>query len=80
MFDLTEFRVTWIKLPRNKNETKVVFVKAKDAEAAKAIAEDYIERKFGITNFVIDGSRRADRIPEGNVVELTKDKPFYTGH
>jgi hypothetical protein len=68
----SEFRVTWIKLPRNKNETKVVFVSAKNAVEAQAIATDYIERKFGITNFVIEGSKRTERVPDGKVVELEK--------
>ena len=68
----SEFRVTWTKLPRNDNDTKVLFVKAKDEEGAKAIATDYIERKFGITNFVIEGAKRAERVPEGKVVEMEK--------
>lgn len=70
--NMFEFRVTWIKIPRNKNETKVVFVKAETPDAAKAIAIDYIERKFGITNFVVDGVKRSERVPEGKVIELAK--------
>ena len=59
MNDLIEYRVTWTKLPRNKNDGRVLFVRAESSEAASAIAMDHIERKFGITNFVVDGAKLA---------------------
>ena len=70
MNDLIEYRVTWTKLPRNKNDGRVLFVRAESSEAASAIAMDHIERKFGITNFVVDGAKQSERVPNGKVVEI----------
>jgi len=72
-YDMDEYRVTWTKLPRNNSDGRVLFVKARSSEDAKQIAEDHIERKFGITRFAVDGAAKAEKVPEGKVVE-SKEK------
>jgi hypothetical protein len=69
MNDLIEYRVTWTKLPRSNADGRVLFVKARSSEDARIIAEDHIERKFGITRYCVDSARPSEKVPEGKVVE-----------
>ena len=71
---LHEYRVTWKKLDkRGKGEGKVLFVKAETSQNAIKIAEDYIERNFGIIDFFVTSADKPKPIPEGSVVTNGKD-------
>lgn len=48
----TEFRITWCQCPTIQHTSRVLFVEARDAEHAKALATDHIERTLGIGWFV----------------------------
>ena len=49
---MTEFRINWCQCPTIQHTSRVLFVEARDAEHAKALATDHIERTFGIGWFV----------------------------
>lgn len=45
---MQEFRIKWQACPHVQHPTRVMFVEATDAETAKAVARDHIERTQGI--------------------------------
>ena len=48
---MTEYRVRWVQFPSNFHQSQILFVEAESAEAARAVAKDYIERTFGIARY-----------------------------
>jgi hypothetical protein len=66
---MIEYKVVWWELPFIKHMPRVLFVEAKNAEDAKTIATDYIERKFGVLRFNIESAEAVGELPPGNVKE-----------
>jgi len=64
----TEYRVYWRKLGPD-NQQRVVFVEAQNGQSAITIARDYIERKHGITEFIMEEYDAAKPLPAGKVIE-----------
>jgi len=68
MDDMKEFRIVWTRCPTAHNTPQVMFVKAADANAAKAIARRHIERSYCIEWFSIDSVKIAEPVPAGEVL------------
>jgi hypothetical protein len=66
---MIEYRVKWCKCPHNNNESRYLFVEANNAEDAKAIAMDHIQRKYGIEWFSIFSADAVGELPPGQVKE-----------
>lgn len=67
--EFTEFRVKWCQCPTTQNDTKILFVEAGNADDARKIAHDHIERKFGIAWFSILEVTTVKKLPPGRVKE-----------
>lgn len=65
--ELLEFRVTWQQHPMCDHWPRVLFVEAANENDAKAVATDYIERKFGV-RFTIHTVQKAPKVPPGRVI------------
>jgi hypothetical protein len=75
---MTEFRVIWNKYPTNHNNPKVLFVEAASKSDARAVAIDYIERRFAIPAYDVcigrcfgddTGITEVEPLPAGTVKE-----------
>ena len=65
---MTEFRIKWQAFPRVQHLTRVFFVEADSADAAKAVAHDHIERAFGVSLFEISSVESVIRPTGGRVL------------
>ena len=66
---MKEFRVKWCRCPTNHNSSKILFIEAANADDAKAIARDHIERVFAegwFTIEVVDEAKKS--LPAGRVL------------
>jgi hypothetical protein len=50
-------------------EKQVTFVEAQTGEHAMTLVTDYIERKYGITEFCIDDYDVVRPLPDGRIIE-----------
>ena len=65
---MKEFRVIWQVQPYDFNPEQVLFVTAANEDDAKAIAQDHVERKFGIARFGVRSASIAKATPKGRVL------------
>jgi hypothetical protein len=68
---MIEFRVLWCRCPTNYNDGKLLFVTAANANDARAVAVDHIERRYGIPrhDFVVEAVTEVKPVPAGMVRE-----------
>ena len=65
---MTEFRIVWWQCPTRQHTQQILFVEARDAEMARAVATDHIERVFGIGWFTVTEVTPYLRPQHGKVV------------
>jgi hypothetical protein len=65
----TEFRVVWHQCPHVSHTARVLFVEAQSKDDAKAVATDYINRKFGVEWFTFTSIEPYTRPTGGRVIE-----------
>lgn len=64
---MKEFRVSWCQCPTYSHSPRVLFVEALNANDAKKLASDFIERQYGIGWFVIRDVSLTEQMPQGRV-------------
>ena len=65
---MKEFRVVWVQCPTIDYSMNILFVEAGDADDAQDLARDYIERKFGIGDYIKFEVTEAKLVPPGKVI------------
>lgn len=68
---MPEFRVVWQQCPHVQHDKHVLFIEAEDAEQARAVAKDHVQRKHGIEWFSIHTVEPYLRPSGGRVLEPT---------
>lgn len=66
---MNEFRIVWQQCPHVQHNKNVMFVEAANAEIARRVAKDQIERKSGIEWFSIHSVELYERPTDGRVLE-----------
>lgn len=65
---LPEWRIRWCACPTSRNTHQIIYVRAADQEAARAVAKNHIERTQGVGWISWDTIEPAPPVPPGEVV------------
>jgi hypothetical protein len=66
---MNEFRIVWQQCPHVQHVSQVLFIEAPNAEDARAVAQDHIERTHRIEWFTIRSIEPYVRPTAGRVVQ-----------
>lgn len=74
---MKEYKLVWCRFPYVHNDPHVIFVKAETPQDAMLIAQDHIERKFGVprNDFGISSPNGWDK----RMGEIQETKPVPAG-